>query len=300
MQIINKFFKYLKYLIFKIFEKLNIKIYTKKQKRILRNKIIKSDSNLDSIIFFTTHKCASNFTQVMLKEIETISEYSLYDYGSLLGSLNIELNLSSNFETHLNKNFNSLFQLKGEIYGPQRKPLDFEGLDKYKKIFFLRDPRDVLISAYYSFGFTHPKPIANPNIINDFKSQRKEISNMSLDEYVLKELNLWIKPMYRNYIQIKENSNNKSLFVSYSEYVFSSKEFFNKIFNFLNIEHPNLINKLILLSNPIQNKEDTKKHQRSGKVGQWREKLKPETINQLNTELRDILLYWEFEKNTLN
>ena len=47
MQIINKFFKYLKYLIFIIFEKLNINIYTKKQKRILRNKIIKSDTTFD-------------------------------------------------------------------------------------------------------------------------------------------------------------------------------------------------------------------------------------------------------------
>jgi len=127
MKVINFFLKKIKFLIFKIFQNLNIKIYTKKQRRILKNKINKSKSKSNSIIFFTTHKCASNFSQFMLKEIEANTNYTLFDYGSLLGSLTYELDLKFDFEDYLNKNHSKLFQSKGEIYGPQRKPLKFDG-----------------------------------------------------------------------------------------------------------------------------------------------------------------------------
>ena len=76
----------------------------------------------------------------------------------------------------MNSNHKNLFSENGEIYGPQRKPLNFSGIENYKKIFFLRDPRDVLVSAYYSFGKTHKIP-------NQKKIKESNSIYLSYDSY---------------------------------------------------------------------------------------------------------------------
>ena len=53
-----------------------------------------------------------------------------------------------------------------------------------KALFMVRDPRDVLVSQYYSFGFTHG--ISNePGIRTSQNEIRQKIKTTSLDEYCL-------------------------------------------------------------------------------------------------------------------
>jgi hypothetical protein len=55
---------------------------------------------------------------------------------------------------------------------------------KGKPLFMIRDPRDKLISQYYSFGFTHGIS-SEPSIQTSQRAIRKKITTMSLDEYGL-------------------------------------------------------------------------------------------------------------------
>ena len=130
----NKIKKFL----FIFFNFLGIKLLTRKQKRVLNRYKPKINTNLESVIFFTTHKAASNFTNEILKITENSSDYILYDYGALVGSLSDKLNLENDFENYLNINYKFLFNPLGEIYGPQRRALKFSNINNYRKIFFKR------------------------------------------------------------------------------------------------------------------------------------------------------------------
>lgn len=291
----KKIINFIKRAIYLTLNILGIPYFTKKQLRIIKKLNYPVKSMSESIIFFTTHKCASNFSSEILKSIEHISEYNLYDYGALLGSLSNKLNLGHEFEPYLNKNYTHLFQPYGELYGPQRMPLSFPGIDDFKKIFFLRDPRDMLVSAYYSFGFSHVVP-ESELIKKNFLEKRKSITDDSIDNYVLKNSLDWAKPVYDHY-ELLKNSTKHSLFLKYNLYTDSTEDFLNKIFDFINIDGSSEIKRLIELANPIQNITQSNSHQRSGKNSQWKYELQEETQYKLTKILEHQLNYWGFEKN---
>jgi len=59
-------------------------------------------------------------------------------------------------------------------------------------IFFIRDPRDILVSSFYSFGFTHClSPVKE--IRERQEADRKNIQTLSLDEYVIKNMDNSLK-----------------------------------------------------------------------------------------------------------
>lgn len=270
-------------------------ILTKKQKRVLNKYNPKSNTDVESVIFFTTHKAASNFTNQILKEVEKNSEFILYDYGALIGSLSEKLNITDDFEEYLNKNYKNLFNLYGEIYGPQRKPLNFLGINDFKKIFFMRDPRDVLVSAYFSFGYSHVEPDSNV-LLKSFLKERQKIQNQTIDEYVIQESNNWVKPMYMEYKELRENSNNNLLYLKYNDYINDTQNFVYQVLSFLGLENQELAERLSLHANPITSSENIDKHKRSGRNNQWKNHLKQSTQDKLNKELHEVLEYWEFNK----
>ena len=285
--------KKLKTTIFLTLKLIGIEVLTKKQKRVLNKYKPKSNSEIDSFIFFTTHKAASNFTNQILKEVEQISEFELYDYGALIGSISEKLNITDQFEEYLNENHKTLFKLNGEIYGPQRLPLNFTGINDYKKIFFLRDPRDVLVSAYYSFGYSHVEP-DSASMIDSFLKKRATIQNQTIDEYVLQEMERWIKPAYMNYKKLRVESTNDVLYLKYNDYIEDTEGIVNKILTFFGLENRDLAKRLAMSANPITRLEEKDQHKRSGKNNQWKTHLKQSTQDELNIKLKDILEFWDF------
>ena len=285
--------KKLKTTIFLTLKLIGIEVLTKKQKRVLNKYKPKSNSEIDSFIFFTTHKAASNFTNQILKEVEQISEFELYDYGALIGSISEKLNITDQFEEYLNENHKTLFKLNGEIYGPQRLPLNFTGINDYKKIFFLRDPRDVLVSAYYSFGYSHVEPDST-SMIDSFLKKRATIQNQTIDEYVLQEMERWIKPAYMNYKKLRLESTNDVLYLKYNDYIENTEGIVNKILTFFGLENRDLAKRLAMSANPITRLEEKDQHKRSGKNNQWKTHLKQSTQDELNIKLKDILEFWDF------
>jgi len=110
---------------------------------------------LESIYFFTLHKCASTlFSSFVLKNLEGLThvDYAkdltsgrrsprkalpFHDYGIIYGPIRLSNDPENLISRHLIK----------PIYSP-----DF--LTDKRAVFFVRDPRDILVSAYYSFGYT--------------------------------------------------------------------------------------------------------------------------------------------------
>jgi hypothetical protein len=106
----------------------------------------------ESVLFVTVHKTASTLFSKLVLSVIIGLKYC--DYASII---------------YKNQESRSIdFNEKGYVYGPLR--LSARGLvrerliipllnqiliQKLQTIFWIREPRDVLISAFYSFGISH-------------------------------------------------------------------------------------------------------------------------------------------------
>ncbi len=262
----------------------------------LQNQLINALGNLNkpySAIFYTTHKCASTFVYRLFDVILKNSDYEFVDYAGVIFGAGNKLNIEIPYEGFLEQAYSDLYCLRGKIYGPQRGYLDFPGRNNFKHIFFLRDPRDVLVSAYFSLGFTHAEPLNNLHR-NKFIQKRKNIQEKNIDSYVLKEAEEWIYPLYKQYKELRTTAKSY-IYLKYDLFVEDTPEFIKKICELLDL-HPSQqdINLLTQEASPVQNSE-VMKHRRSGKTGQYREKLHPSTVEKLNQILSDVLSDWDFK-----
>src|SRR5438132_10534005 len=107
----------------------------------------------ESVYFYTLHKCASGlFSDYVLKNVRRLR---LIDYEDRF---------------YKGEPVCVTFKEKGFIYGPIRvsngpqstiysklvEPASRTDFVRDKiAIFLIRDPRDILVSSYYSFGYTH-------------------------------------------------------------------------------------------------------------------------------------------------
>lgn len=276
--------------------KLKSKVNRKVHHQKLHAKLVTAYANRDkprSVIFYTTHKCASTFLERLFELVLKNSDYSFVDYAGAISRAGDKLNVGIPYENFLEQTYSELYSLQGKIYGPQRRPLDFPGRDQFKHIFFLRDPRDVLVSSYFSFGFTHYEPL-NTDDREKFVDKRENIQELGIDNYVIDEAEKWIIPLYQQYKQLRDTSET-NIYLKYDLFIENTSEFVQRILDFLNINPSRKdIDVLIREANPIQNVE-VMKHKRSGKTGQYLEKLHIDTVEKLNHILATTLADWGFE-----
>ncbi len=275
-----------------ILSKYNPRTLKIKQRLLLAHKAIEKPK---SVIFFTTHKCASSFMTQFFMMVANDSDYKIVDYASSIWGLGDALDIGSTYEPFLENNYDRLYFQTGEIYTPQRHPIHFPGIENFKHIFFLRDPRDVLVSAFYSFGFSHVLP-QNTSAKNTFLQEREKMQQGSIDDYVKKAATEWILPLYQQYQDLRESSN-ANLYLSYDLFNTNLPNFIDELSHFLNFTPTEKKIQKVIKANSkgISSEESPSKHRRSGKSGQFQEKLLPATVTYLNELLGDTLTYWKFE-----
>jgi hypothetical protein len=243
----------------------------------------------ESVYFYTFHKCASTlFSSYILKCIEGLHHV---DYASQIYS---------------GKRIEQLvFRARGYVYGPIRLSADpmtpvyktlvapaseLEFIRDKIAIFFVRDPRDILVSSYYSFGYTHGfSPVKE--IRKRQEVIRNKIQASSLDEYVLASANA----VSKNFETLGELNSvcERSAILKYEDMISNFECFIAQLFKYIVIDR-SVVREIYERSRPKQ-KEDTSSNRRSGKVSGFRSKLKEETIEALNREIEDTLVRFHYE-----
>lgn len=247
-----------------------------------------------SVLFFTTHKCASTFVTALLDELDAKSPYTNMNYEGAYWELGDEINsVEVPVEEFLGRNSDMLLLKHGEIYGPLRKPFDFPGREKFKHIFFFRDPRDVLVSMFYSYAYTHPEPI-HTQARKIFLERRERTIEKGIDWFVLETTTENLLPRFLGYGEILQNAENP-LILKYDEFSAETETFLKKIANYLDIElSDESLTKLTKFASPVRDGAPELEHKRSGRSGQWKHELKPETADKLNELFAPVLGKWGF------
>src|SRR5204862_206540 len=143
------------------------------------------------------------------------------------------------------------------------------------------DPRDVLISLYYSFGFTHVIS-ANPESANHLQKLRAQIQAESLDDFVIRMAPDVLRRFERLYSVSKTCK--RGTVLKYEDLIDHFDTFMTAFSAYISI--PDKRKKDVFMISRPRRREDPSAHKRSGKIGQYRQKLKPETVRALNHILR--------------
>jgi hypothetical protein len=232
----------------------------------------------ESVYFYTFHKCASTlFGNYVLKNIHGLKNV---DYASLL--------------YNGKQTGDVIFKKNGYIYGPIRlstepnpdypgykwlvKPASEDDFIRGKiAIFLIRDPRDILVSGYYSFASTHGySPVENIRKMQ--KESRNEIQSMTIDEYSL-DFAHTVLGHYKLVERLSKTSG-RSVILKYEDMIQNWDKFVRDLTKYITIK-PDVLNEIFHRSRPRE-KEKKQSHRRSGMPGGYRTKLETVTLQSLN------------------
>lgn len=243
-----------------------------------------SEEKRKSLYFYTFHKCASAL-------------FGNYVLGNLTGL--VHRDYAGEIYSGNRPRWRPVrFKRNGMVYGPIRLTADFSDpvgrrfvskaaqttfvRDKCA-IFLVRDPRDILVSLYYSFGFTHRySPVAS--IRKKQIRLRERIQQLGMDAYALEEAEK-LAERFRLLKRLADHAS-QSVVLRYEDMILDFERFATDFRRVLP-ESDGLLAEVYKRTRPRE-EEDIRSHHRSGEPGGFRTKFSPETITQLNATFADI------------
>lgn len=164
-----------------------------------------------------------------------------------------------------------------------------------RKIFMHRDPRDALVSQFYSDAYSHSLPEEDAAVgsgRSSFLAKREEALRSEINEWVLSRAEAMRKTMSR-YVPVLGDP--QCLVLRYEEYVFQKRRMIYKILKHFNWRmKPEDIDQLLARIDIRPEKEEPTQFVRKAVPGDHTSKLTPKTVEQLNVKLKDILVAYDY------
>lgn len=257
-----------------------------------RDRVFLPDKSKNNAIFVhALHKSASMFLYQLFKDLCATKKIPYFSINNCPSNL---IQLNSNIKSGFCLCPERSFDLNAEVY---------PNLSKTYRIFQLRDPRDILVSQYFSVGWIHPSEEWDDRV----KKIRNYVRGLSVDEYVLKAAereNLGmaqrsLKSMYEPILNLVKCKGTENIIVKYEEMIYNYKNWLLQVikpFEFFAAIEPLIVQKYYLKYRQefvVPTKENLT-HKRKIIPGDYKEKLKPETIEQLNEIFKDILVKFNY------
>lgn len=255
----------------------------------------KSRSNHRSIIHFSLTKSAITFVKAILNRIgeeNGLTKVNIHDYAN---QTNLPF-LDSLKADEMGK-YKHVFKEKGYLYSVFGGMVEnIDRLENYLILFMIRDPRDILVSSYFSNKYSHPQPLKTFNKYKNYVKARKVALDTPIDDYVIASSDSTLAKITR-YINLLIDQYPHVYVTKYSEMVGDFPKWLDKLTTHLDLPLSHSLREE-LIRKYYQNKpsnENKKAHNRKGVVGDFREKLKPETIEYLNKKFLPVLDKFNFQ-----
>lgn len=242
----------------------------------------------ESVYFYTFHKCASSlFADFILKQspgLEHVDYAHMFFRGQTVEKTD--------------------FRKRGYIYGPLRlsaakdseiykrvirQVIQKDFIRKRKAVFFIRDPRDLIVSKFYSDAYSHKISPSAVIAAGQLKRREKALGE-GLDAYCLQEAKSW-RHDFALMIDLVQNCP-KGTLLKYENMIHRYEIFAKKIQKALNLS-PDVMEQIFNRTRPVLT-ENKMEHRRDGGTGGFRKKLNDETIHVLNSELREVLEFFDY------
>lgn len=167
------------------------------------------------------------------------------------------------------------------------------GLRQRRSVLLVRDPRDALVSEYFSFGGRHVSHRAPDKNADSFRKGLEATADLDLDEYVLQSAQYHLAKLkaYREALDFST-----VMLRRYEDIYFDKHGFLADIFSHFGIAIDPEIVRQVAAENDIRpSEEDHSRHIRKGAPGDHREKLAENTIARLNGMFGDVCRSYGYE-----
>ena len=215
-------------------------------------------------------------------------------YVSIMGEL-FELGLA---EKNLPPETSKVFLDHGYCYGGFRSfPQRFEipNLATSKAILLVRDPRDMIVSHYFSTRLSHPNPGRALSTGMQSIPLRDQAQKLTVDEYAIERTKFYSRVL-RGYISVLDANPNTFHIYRYEDVIFKKREWIADMCNYFGWSVAESTMRKVADKNDIRPRaEKESQHVRQVSPGDYLRKLKPETIAQLNQLLEKELSYFGYE-----
>lgn len=158
-----------------------------------------------------------------------------------------------------------------------------------RTVFLVRDPRDMIVSKYYSEAFSHRPPgtQVDDTLAKRFEERRRELQSQSVDEYVVSDAAAVLRS-YRRTLEKLESIEYRTW--RYEDVIFDKLRWVQDMLDYLQLEVPDGVVTRVVARNDIRPAaEVADQHVRKVTPGDHRTKLTHATINKLNEIFSDIL-----------
>lgn len=163
-----------------------------------------------------------------------------------------------------------------------------------RKVFMFRDPRDALVSEYYSDAFSHAVPRADAagDGRDLFLKKRAEAQAADIDDWVLDKVG-GIRNTLAVYATVLDDPS--CLVLRYEDFIFQKRRMIAKILDHFgwSVELPRLA-RFLEEVDVVPTAEDHSRFVRRVVPGDHVVKLKAETIRRLNYRLEDVMRRYDY------
>ena len=258
-----------------------------------------NEQNNYGVFVHGLHKSASMFLYKVFRDIAEEADINYFSANNKIKENNkpkpnqydLKQDISSSFcycpVRHFSQSPEEMPPQKSEWGDPSCVVSDnFPNISEIYRIYQIRDPRDILVSEYFSFGFIHfGLKKTNP--------RKEKIQNMTIDEYCLKSADkLLIK--YKNIFEVIKANNPNHVVVKYETMVLNYRDWLSQVIKPFKFELPleEVLEKYYQKYKQefdTEGFEESMKHKRKMIPGDHKEKLQASTIESLNQIFSEIL-----------
>lgn len=162
---------------------------------------------------------------------------------------------------------------------------------KHRVVHLVRDPRDVMVSLYYSVAKSHISPALNANtasLTKQFRDNRDAALSLGIDGFAL----AWANKVYREYTETFDILRPATPRIwRYEDVIFNKVAWVREMLRYLGMEPPpdHVLEQIIRPLDVLPKSEDPGRHIRQVKPGDHRAKLAGATIEKLSETFALIL-----------
>lgn len=237
-----------------------------------------------SMFMFGMHKSASTLMHTMMRDVFAHLDISVVDIDTALFNQGL-------LPVHITDSMSSLFHGRGYAYLGFRNfwlQESYIDLALTKNILLIRDPRDAIVSHYFSTKYSHTIPDKGP--VGDTMSKvRSNLEFVPVDEYAMQD-NI-VGHFLNGYKNYQRNLPAISTRVyRYEDVIFYKREWLEDMLVFLDIQlDKNTVHEIVKRYDIRPDKERPDQHVRQVSPGNYLTHLQPDTVDFLNSVFADVL-----------
>lgn len=161
--------------------------------------IKKTNSTAPSIFFVGIKKGGSTLLAKIVREVAKKGKRELFEFSKMVFDRGIA-------ESFVQEDRDAVFQRPGYIFGifrwvPESNVLALENIPRsdgsIPRVFLMvRDPRDALVSLYYSDAYSHPVP-KDGELRERYLERRDRLKDVPIDSFVMEEATSYARNYFR-------------------------------------------------------------------------------------------------------